>query len=40
MFGYPRLEQIDRPSNVRLSELDDCVIVKDGYVYELTKRVE
>lgn len=40
VFGYPRLEQIDRPSNVRLSELDDCVIVKDGYVYELTRRVE
>ena len=38
--GYPRVESIDRPEVVELSELDNCVIVKDGYVYELTKRVE
>lgn len=38
--GYPRVESIDRPEVVELSELDNCVIVKDGYVYELTKRAE
>lgn len=40
VFGFPRVEQIERPKNVDLSEKDDCVIVKDGYVYELTRRVE
>lgn len=40
VFGFPMLEKIDRPQAVQLSEHDDCVIVKDGYVYELTRRVE
>lgn len=40
VLGYPMLEQIDRPQEVQLSEYDNCVIIKDGYVYELTKRVE
>lgn len=38
--GYPRVESITRPDVVQISETDDCVIVKDGYVYELTKKVE
>ena len=40
VLGYPMLEQIDWRDNVVLSDKDNCVIVKDGYVYELTKRVE
>jgi hypothetical protein len=40
VLGYPMVEQIARPRNVSLSETDNCVIVKDGYVYELTRRVE
>lgn len=37
IFGGPVVEQITRPECVSLSETDRCVIVKDGYVYELTK---
>ena len=37
VFGGPVIEQIARPDDVKLSESDDCVIVKDGYVYHLTK---
>ena len=40
VFGFPMAEQIDRPNDVMLHEKSDCVVVKDGYVYELTKRVE
>ncbi len=40
VFGYPMVEQIKRPGDVMLHEDGDYVIVKDGYVYELTKRVE
>ena len=40
VLGYPMVEQIDRPKNVTLSEQDDCVIVKDGFVYELKRRIE
>lgn len=40
VFGFPMLEKIDRPQEVQISEHDDCVIVKDGFVYELTKRIE
>lgn len=40
VLGYPMVEQIARPRNVSLSETDNCVIVKDGYAYELTRRVE
>lgn len=35
--GYPRVESLRRPDIVQLSERDDCVIVKDGYVYELRR---
>ena len=35
--GYPRIEQIKRPDVVALCESDDCVVVKDGYVFELRK---
>ena len=38
VFGYPVVELIKRPENVCLDELDNVVIVKDGYVYEMTKR--
>lgn len=37
VFGGPVIEQIARPDNVQLSESDDCVIVKDGFVYHLTR---
>ena len=37
VFGGPVIEQIQRPENVSLSETDDCVIVKDGFVYHLTR---
>ena len=37
VFGGPVIEQIARPDDVKLSESDDCVIVKDGFVYHLTK---
>ena len=37
IFGGPEVEQISRPDIVQLSETDRCVIVKDGYVYELRK---
>lgn len=40
IFGGPKVDLIDRRDKVVLSETDNCVIVKDGYVYELTKRVE
>ena len=35
VFGGPVIEQIPRPGNVQLSELDNCVVIKDGKVYEL-----
>jgi hypothetical protein len=35
--GYPRIEQIKRPEVVALCESDDCVVVKDGYMFELRK---
>ncbi len=37
VFGGPVIEQIQRPDNVQLSENDDCVIIKDGFIYRLTK---
>ena len=39
IFGGPVIEQIDRPKVVSLSELDRCVIVRDGLVYELKSEV-
>ena len=36
VFGGPVIEQIARPENVQISETDDCVVVKDGRVYQLT----
>ena len=35
--GYPRIERIKRPDEVALCESDDCVVVKDGRVYELKR---
>lgn len=37
IFGGPEVEQITRPDIVQLSEVDKCVIVKDGMVYELKR---
>ena len=37
IFGGPEVEQITRPDIVQLSEIDKCVIVKDGMVYELKR---
>lgn len=36
--GYPMVEIIERPETVVLTELDNCVIIKDGFMYELKKR--
>jgi len=38
IFGGPKVELI-RKGEVVLSEYDKCVIIKDGYVYKLTKRL-
>lgn len=41
VLGYPRVEvEPKRLNDVTLHESDNCVIVQDGYAYELTKRVE
>lgn len=40
IFGGPVIEQITRPEIVQLSETDNCVIVKEGMVYELTRRTQ
>lgn len=37
-FGFPKIVVAPRPEDVTISETDNCVIVKDGYIYELTKR--
>lgn len=37
IFGGPVVEQITRPDIIQLSETDKCVIVKDGYIFELRK---
>ena len=37
-FGFPEIEIIPRPLDVILQESVDCVIVKDGFYYELNKR--
>ena len=37
IFGGPEVEQITRPDVVSLCESDDCVVVKDGYMFELKK---
>lgn len=39
VHGYPRIEQIKRPDIVCITEISDCVVVKDGYAYELQKEV-
>ena len=40
IFGGPKAEIIPRPNEILLCESDNWVVVKDGYVYELTRRVE
>ena len=37
IMGGPVIDQIVKPSNVTLSETDNFVVIKDGYVYELKK---
>ena len=39
-FGFPVVEQIDRPDVVCISEIDNFVVIKDGKVYKIDKRVE
>ena len=34
-FGVPKIEPIQRPDVVILSESNDCVVIKDGKIYEL-----
>lgn len=37
-FGFPEIEVVERPSDVIMRESVDCIVVKDGYYYELDKR--
>ena len=37
VFGHPMVEQITRPNDVKISEDDNFVVVKDGYAYELRR---
>ena len=37
-LGGPVIDQIVKPPTVTLSDADNFVVIKDGYVYELTKR--
>lgn len=37
-LGWPIIEQIVRPEEVRLSELKDDVVIKDGYIYSISKK--
>ena len=34
-FGGPDIMQINRPDNLSISEFDNCVVIKDGKIYEL-----
>lgn len=34
-FGSPLVSVIERPDIVCISEIDDCIIIKDGTFYEL-----
>jgi hypothetical protein len=40
IFGGPKVELIDRPNEVCIYDTDNFVVIRDGHVYELTKRVE
>lgn len=37
-FGFPTIEKTPRPDVVCLAEDKNCVIVKDGFYYELSKQ--
>ncbi len=37
VFGSPVVKQIDRPKVVSLSDTDNYVIIRDGYVYDLRR---
>ena len=38
IFGRPQICEIERPADVIISENDDCVVVRDGFIYEMNKR--
>lgn len=38
-FGGPDIDQIERPKTVELTETDNCVVIKDGLVYELKREI-
>lgn len=40
IFGGPLIETIRRPEIVVLTESDNCLIIKDGKIYELVKRYD
>lgn len=40
IFRGPKVQQISKPQTVSLSEMNNYVVVKDGHVYELTRRAE
>lgn len=37
-FGCPEIQPITRPEKVTISDVDNYVVVRDGEIYELTKR--
>lgn len=38
VFGYPSISKIKYPDVVYIGEFDNCIVVKDGFRYELDKR--
>lgn len=37
IFGGPKVIIIERPEIVTLNEKSNCVVIKDGYIYNLVK---
>lgn len=37
IFKGPKVIQIERPRIIEMSEIKDCIIVRDGYIYKLMK---
>ena len=38
-FDFPQIQQIKRPDNVVITEKSNCVVVKDGSIYELPENM-
>lgn len=41
VFGGPMVEQIPRPETIQISEsdIDQYIIIRDGFIYKLTKEI-